>query len=145
MKARGMTLMELLVVIVILGILSAIAVPSYRQYLVRSQRAEAKIALLQLQTAQEKFYLQNNEYTDDVTTASPTGLGLLSKSETGKYDISITLEEDEAGNANQRYVATAAPAADGGQSDDGKCASFTIDERGTRGNTGEGGPEYCWK
>jgi type IV pilus assembly protein PilE len=145
MKSRGVTLLELLSVIVILGILAAIAVPTYRTYLIRSQRAEAKIALLQLQTAQEKFYLQNNEYSDDVTAASPAGLGLLDKSETGKYELEVELDADEAGNENQRYVATATPTPDGGQADDDRCGSFTIDERGTRGNSGDGGAEYCWK
>ena len=55
------------------------AMPTYRQYLIRSQRSEAKIALLQLQTAQEKFYMQNNAFADDanVTTAAPAGLGLM--------------------------------------------------------------------
>jgi type IV pilus assembly protein PilE len=145
MKMRGVTLMELLTVIMILGILAGIAVPTYRTYLVRSQRAEAKIALLQLQTAQEKFYLQNNQYTDDITTASPNGLGLLATTETGKYDVAVVLAADANGTANQRFTATATPAAGGGQTDDTRCGSFSIDERGTRGNSGGGGAEYCWK
>jgi type IV pilus assembly protein PilE len=145
MKSRGMTLMELLVVIVILGILAAISVPTYRQYLIRSQRAEAKVALLQLQTAQEKFYLQNNQYTDNITGASPDGLGLFSTTETQKYDLTVELGPDANGTENQTFVATATPSDGGGQTDDTKCAAFTIDERGTRGNSGDAGTEYCWK
>jgi type IV pilus assembly protein PilE len=85
-RMRGVTLIELMSVVVILAIVATIAVPTYRKYLIRAQRSEGKIALLQLQTAQEKFYLQNNAYTDKVTdssTAESPGLGLPGTSETG--------------------------------------------------------------
>lgn len=126
---RGVTLMELLVVIVVLGILTSIAYPSYRSYLLRAQRAEAKTALLQLQAGQEKFYLNGNTYTDDVTAASPDGLGLSAVTETGKYDISVELGAD-----GQSYTATAEPADGGGQEDDTLCGSFTITDTGVRDN-----------
>lgn len=142
---RGVTLMELLVVVAVIGILAAIGIPSYRRYLIRSQRSAAKIALLQLQTAQEKFYLQNNIYTDDITTASPTGLGLLGVSEASKYEITVALQPDANGTAAQGFVATATPTTDGGQADDTECGNFTIDERGTRGVSGGAGPQLCWK
>ncbi|HEX6397026.1 MAG TPA: type IV pilin protein [Steroidobacteraceae bacterium] len=138
--SRGVTLMELLVVIVILGILASIAVPTYRRYLVRTQRTEAKVALLQLQTAQEKFYMQNNTFTDNISDASPSGLGLLKTTETGKYDISVDLDDDA-----QTYVATASPPPGGGQQDDKDCKNFTINERGTRGVTGSSGVQSCWR
>ena len=53
----GVTLLELMAVVMVIGILGMIAIPSYRQYVMRAQRAEAKTALLQLQTNQERFYL----------------------------------------------------------------------------------------
>jgi type IV pilus assembly protein PilE len=144
-RMRGITLLELMVVVAIVGILATIAIPTYRQYLLRSQRSEAKIALLQLQTAQEKFYLQNNQYTTNLTGASPAGLGLSALTETGKYDLTVAVAADANGNPNQTFTATAAPAAGGGQTDDTHCASFTIDERGTRGVSGTDPPERCWK
>ena len=143
-RMRGVTLMELLVVIMILGVLVSIAVPTYRKYLLRSQRSEAKIALLQLQTAQEKYYSQYNAYTDKVTassTASSPGLGLPGTSETGKYDIKVTNIAD----GGQSYTATASPHAGGGQTDDKDCANFTINERGVRGNSGTSTVQACWK
>ncbi len=139
-NSRGVTLMELLVVIAILGVLAGIAVPTYRKYLLRTQRSEAKIALLQLQTAQEKFYMQNNAFTNDITDASPKGLGLLSTTETSKYDIAIALSADA-----QTYTATATPHTGGGQSDDTDCKNFTITERGTRGVSGPKGAQFCWR
>jgi len=138
--SRGVTLMELLVVIAILGVLAGIAVPTYRRYLVRTQRSEAKIALLQLQTAQEKFYMQNNAFTNDIVDASPKGLGLLSVTENNKYDIAINLAADA-----QTYTATASPHAGGGQVDDTECQNFTITERGTRGVSGPKGTQFCWR
>lgn len=139
-NSRGVTLMELLVVIVILGVLASIAVPTYRRYLVRTQRTEAKVALLQLQTAQEKFYMQNNAFTDNISDASPSGLGLLKTTESSKYDISVDLADDA-----QTYTATASPHTGGGQEDDKDCKSFTITERGTRGVTGSSGVKTCWR
>jgi len=139
-RQRGVTLLELLTVISIVAILASVALPTYRKYLIRTQRSEAKIALLQLQTAQEKFYMQNNTFTDNVADASPDGLGLLSTTETGKYDISVALAGD-----GQTYTATAAPKAGGGQTDDDECESFTINQRGTHGVSGPKGAQACWR
>ena len=55
----GVTLLELMAVVMVIGILGMIAIPSYRQYVMRAQRGEAKTALLQLQTNQERYYLAN--------------------------------------------------------------------------------------
>ena len=139
-RQRGVTLLELMAVVSILAIIASIALPTYRRYLIRTQRSEAKIALLQLQTAQEKFYMQNNTFTDNVTDASPDGLGLLAVTETGKYDIEVELAED-----GQTYTATASPHAGGGQQDDDECANFTINQRGTKGVSGESGVQHCWR
>jgi len=139
-RQRGVTLLELLTVISILAILASVALPTYRRYLIRSQRSEAKIALLQLQTAQEKFYMQNNSFTDNIDDPSPDGLGLTSTTETGKYTIDVELDDD-----GQTYLATAAPRAGGGQTDDDDCESFTINQRGTRGVTGPKGTQGCWR
>jgi type IV pilus assembly protein PilE len=139
---RGVTLIELMTVVVVMAIIASIAVPTYRKYLIRAQRSEGKIALLQLQTAQEKFYLQNNTYTDKVTTSSTAevpGLGLPGTSETGKYKVEVT----NLGAGGQTYTATATPLV--GQADDKDCAKLTINERGVRGISGTKSPEFCWK
>lgn len=137
---QGVTLIELLTVIVVIAILASIAVPSYRNYLIRAQRTEATTALLQVQTAEEKFYLQNNMYTDAVDTDPPNGLGLLATTERGFYAVAIALGPD-----NQSYTATATPVAGAGQSDDTKCTEFSITDSGVRGASGSGGVEHCWR
>lgn len=142
-RQRGVTLIELMVVVAIIAIIATIAIPSYRRYLIRSQRSEAKIALLQLQTAQEKFYLQNNSFASNanLTTASPAGLGLPNTTETGKYTVAITTFPVDA----QSYTATATPRVGGGQTDDSQCLNFTITERGVKGVTGPLGAQACWR
>jgi type IV pilus assembly protein PilE len=131
-KMRGITLIELVVVMAIVGVLASIAIPSYRQYLLRSHRAEAKSALLNLAAAQEKFYLQNNTYTDELTTAPPAGLGLPATTVNGHFTVAITAFDDES------FTATATAA--GGQAQDSHCASFTINQAGTRSATSAD----CW-
>jgi type IV pilus assembly protein PilE len=140
-RMRGVTLIELMAVVVVMSILASIALPTYRKYLIRAQRSEGKIALLQLQTAEEKFYLQNNTYTDKVTdssTGETPGLGLPGTSETGKYKIEVT-----GLGGGQTYTAKATPLV--GQTDDKDCAALTINERGVRGISGTKTPEFCWK
>ncbi|HEX7080020.1 MAG TPA: type IV pilin protein [Gammaproteobacteria bacterium] len=129
-RAAGVTLVELMVVVVLIAILGLIAVPSYRAYTQRAHRTEAKSALLRLQANQERWYLQNNTYTAD-----PEALGFTGdKTENGVYSLSITAA---AGGLTEGYTATATPAAGGGtngvdMTDDDECASFSIDSQGVR-------------
>ncbi len=71
MKNKGFSLIELMIVLAIIGILSAIGYPSYDSYMKKSRRADGKIALQRMADRQERFYLQNNTYT--TATASVGG------------------------------------------------------------------------
>jgi len=137
-RAKGVTLIELMIVIVVVGILASIAVPSYRSYVLRSHRAEAKTALLALAAAQEKHYVVNNTYATNaqLTAAPPTGLGLAATTERGWYSVTIANGANAAG-----FSATAT--ATGTQTADTDCATFTINQAGVRGATG-GNPTVCW-
>jgi type IV pilus assembly protein PilE len=144
-KQSGVTLMELLVVIAVLGILASVALPTYRRYLLRTQRTDATTALLRLQAAQEKRYLQFGNYV--TTTANlpnlpaAGGLGLLTTSERGYYNLSV------AATATG-YTATATPVAGGGQAADTQCATFTVTETGTKRAVNSGGADqtaFCFK
>jgi type IV pilus assembly protein PilE len=137
----GVTLIELMVVVVVAAILASIAVPTYRNYLIRTQRTEARTALLQVQAAQEKFYLQNNRYTEDLVSApADGGLGVGNITEGGKYDLVVNFVEEN----DQTFRAEANPRAGGGQDDDSSCTKLTIDNNGTRGAEGPGGVDGCW-
>jgi len=121
----GITLMELMIVIVIIGILAAVGYPNYRDFAARAKRNEAKAALLQVAVNQERFYLNNNSYTTDLTQlgfqASPFD------TETGSYRITVGLA-----NANT-YTATAAFLLGGDEA--GKCAALTITAAGVKGSS----------
>jgi type IV pilus assembly protein PilE len=134
-RMAGITLMELMVVVTVIGVLGMIALPSYRQYAMRAQRTEAKSALLQLATNQERFYLTNRTYGGD-----PSVLGFPSnQTERGVYTLSI------AGANATGYTATATPRS-GGAFDmtvDTQCATFSITAQGVRSATGTA-PDSCW-
>lgn len=129
---QGVTLMELMIVVVIIGILTAIAFPNYREFVARAKRSEAKAALLQVAINQEKFYLQNNSFTTDLTllgfSASPF------TTDTDSYTITVA-----APAPNSDFVATATYLLGGTES--GKCSTFTINGSGVKGS----GPDTdCW-
>jgi type IV pilus assembly protein PilE len=145
-KQRGMTLIELITVAVVIGILVAVAIPTYRSYLIRTQRSDAKTALLTLRAAQEKFYLQQNRYTANITgNPGDGGLGLPGISDNGLYNISVDLGTPSDDDSDQGYTATATPDPARGQKDDKKCLTFSITDVGRRGASGPGGTDYCWR
>ena len=142
-RQDGVTLLELMIVVVVIAVLGAIAIPSYRQYTMRAQRSEAKSTLLRLATNQERFYLQNNQYSID-----PVVLGFAaSASEFGVYDIAIV----SPNGVTQDWSATATPAPGGGSNgvdmtSDTECTSFTLTSAGARTATPgvNGANGRCW-
>lgn len=62
MTAKGFTLIELMIVVAIVAILSAVAFPSYTAYIVRGKRAECRAAISQVMQQQERYYTQQNTY-----------------------------------------------------------------------------------
>ena len=126
---RGVTLLELMIVVVIIGILTAIAYPSYRQFVERAKRTEARALLLKIAVDQERFYLQNNtfgtmaqlQYDDPQITDSEA------------YSVTITA------NNPSNFSVTATYQLGGEEAD--KCLTFTLDGRGTKTS----GPYTdCW-
>ena len=127
-RMLGMTLLELMAVVMVIGVLGVIALPSYRQYVMRAQRTEAKAALLQLQTNQERFYLANRTYGTAAQLIAANLLAGNSRSEKGTYDLTIV-----APNATG-YTATATPGVNGAvdMTADAQCTSFSINAQGVR-------------
>lgn len=131
-KMRGITLIELMIVVVIVGLLAIIAYPNYRSFVERAKRNEAKAALLKVATNQERFYLQNNAFTCDMTELGfSAAAGFVTDS--GAYTVDVTA----CNAANFSAQAALIP----GGPEAGKCALFTIDGRGTRASTPD--PD-CW-
>ena len=87
MKAvqKGFTLIELMIVVAIIGILAAIAIPAYQDYTIRAQVTEGLNLADAVKVAVADYYTQNGAFpAAGVTTAAPTGLGFTTPS-TGKY------------------------------------------------------------
>lgn len=126
---RGVTLLELMVVVVIIGIMAAIAYPNYRDFTDRARRNEAKAILLEVAQNQERFYLQNNRYG----TMAELGYDDPQLTDSEAYAATIT-----ANDANN-FTATATWQLGGDESD--KCNSFSIDGRGNKGSAPQGD---CW-
>lgn len=117
-RSKGMTLIELMVVVLIISILAGIAYPSYRQYAIRANRTEAKTALLQVSQSLEKCYTRYNAYNDGACNVN-----MSFDTENEKYRISAMLTENT-------YVLRAAPL--GGQADDTTCGTLAMNEQGVR-------------
>jgi type IV pilus assembly protein PilE len=123
-------------VVAIVAILAAIALPSYRSHVLRANRTEAKSALLEVQVAQEKFFLQNNRYASTAAQLSdppPNGLGIPAMTAGGKYAIKFDAATDTT------YTASAT--AQGDQANDA-CVTYTISESGMK--TPASGSD-CWR
>ena len=126
-SARGFTLAEVLTVLVVLAILAAVAIPTWRVHQLRVRRAEAIAALVSVQTEQDRYFGRNARYADgtQLSAAPPDGLGIANESTHGFYRIELRLTADALA-----YLATARATERAGI--DTRCVEFTIDQNGRR-------------
>lgn len=123
---KGFSLIELLIVLLIVGILSLISYPGYREYLIRAHRNEGQTALLDLANRMERYYLDHKTYKT-ATIGTGTSSDLLSTIATNNhwYNLSIHL----ATNATYQLIAT--PAKE--QAKDLLCQTLTLNNYGSKG------------
>lgn len=133
---RGVTLIELMVTVVIIGILAAIAYPSYVQYTVKSKRAAAESFIMGVANKQEQYMLNARQYA--------TTLALLGMAVPEDVAANYTITQPIPVTATPPgYTITAVPT--GGQAtNDTRCGSVSIDQAGTKGISGTGTVAECW-
>lgn len=133
----GYTLIELLVTVAIIGVIAAVALPSFQESSRRANRSEAQSALLEAASDQERFYSANSSYsTNALPLTNPAQEFKTSRD--GHYQISVAA--CATGTIANCFVATATP--QGGQASD-TCTTLTLTDTGIRGSTGAAVDE-CW-
>lgn len=146
MRKTGFTLIELMITVAVIGVLAAIAYPSYQDYVKRGRRADAMGELQQAVAAMERYFTVNGSYTGATAGATGTIPNRLPRTGTKHYDISLTLTP--ASDPRTGFVIRATPASGSPQAKDGM---FDIDHTGRKrwdenhdGSFG-GGTEDNWE
>jgi type IV pilus assembly protein PilE len=142
--AAGFTLVELLAVIAIAGLVLALAVPSYGEYVRRAARSDAQLMLQQAANHLERLYSECHSYTRrDASTLPPcdTAVGGLPQALTrspsagkARYEIVLTVHEAH------EYELRARPLVPGGDA----CGEFILRSTGVRDVSGEYPKDRCW-
>ena len=142
---RGFTLAEALTALVVVATLTAIAIPTWRNHLLRVRRADAIAALVAMQAAQDRYFGTHARYADAAGRSSkpPGGLGLPATSDRGYYTIELQTTDD-----GLAYRATASALVRPGDSPDTRCTQMSIDHLGIRRAQDASGADRsrdCWR
>lgn len=138
-KSKGFTLIELMIVVAIIGILAAVAMPEYNKYIAKSARTQAKAALLDLAQMEERYFTNNAKYVafDAIggSTAQPSGWSNWAgdSSSSARYGLAVAALSSKTGTAaddiNTTFIAWALPLT---TFKDSTCGAIGIDSLGRK-------------
>lgn len=130
-ETAGFSMIELMIVLVIIAILAAIALPSYRKYVLRGHRTDATRALQDLSSREENYYFSNNAYTNSLAA-----LNASANTQSNDYALSIP----SASSTDYTVQAQA----EGAQTQDAECTQFSLSRSGVQTSQGSGVATTCW-
>jgi type IV pilus assembly protein PilE len=143
--SRGFTLIELMIVVAIVGIISAIALPSYQSSVAKSRRAEARAQLLETVQFMQSFYSQNDRFDQNragTAVSIPAALAQVPKgAAAGAQTYTIQFNGTPTIAA---YTIEAVPRTGGPMASD-KCGTLRLTSVGGRTVTGTQSAVECWK
>jgi len=131
---KGFTLIEVLITVAIVGILGAVAYPSYSEYVTKSNRAEPQRELLELTNLMEQHFIDHRTYTDELTELGKSGDTYVTES--GSYTISATTAD-----SGTTFTITANIKTGSRQASDSECAMMSVDNTGKKDATND----TCWE
>jgi type IV pilus assembly protein PilE len=135
---QGLTLIELMIVVAIVGVLASLAVTSYSRYVVKTNRAAAAAFVLGVANRQEQYFLDAREYAADMTT-----LGAAAPPEVSNNYTIATSADNSA--TPPTFQVTATPISGSNQAvKDTKCATLTLSSAGAKTISGSGSVQDCW-
>lgn len=129
-KNRGFTLIELMIVVVIMGVIAAIAYPLYTDYVLSSRRAVAVKALTELSSRMQRHWQNRIPRSYPATVAS---VGMASTTEGNHYTLQI------ASSSTTSFTVQAVAIGSSPQANDSGCTTMTLSA------TGQKTPAKCWK
>lgn len=134
LQQAGFSLIELMIVVAIVAVLASIAIPTYSNYVVRTNRVSAESCLSNMANYMERYYTTNLKYTG----AALPALDCKGTGQTGN-DYNYVL----ASATTSKYTLQAVPI-NSQLTRDKKCGTLSLDQTGTRGKTGTAPIEKCW-
>jgi len=143
-KQKGVTLLELMIVVVIIAIISAFAYPSYTRFIIRAKRTAGTSMLLQIADRQQQFFMDNKRFAANLVRLGYAGNTVMIDEDGAVvadgdadriYNISVSAVTATT------YTLTATPQLVQA-SKDSACGSLTLTEAGVKGYSGSGGE--CW-
>ena len=133
---RGMTLLELLIVVAIVGILAAVALPSFNDQVVKARRADARNSLFDWQIRQAQYFANTASYAS-ISTILGSGSDTIDSDE-GYYDVTVS------SSSASTYQMRATPKSGASQADDSECASYFCVNQDGVDLSGDCAPKACW-